>query len=136
MTWICLQRRHALEGHQTIKYFTRCIPAIIYLFKVKNGSFRTTYEICSKLTVKTPFSSVSVVDFEQANVSWDNNFIDFLLLIFLAYNIWYYRITKSRSFEKIVWQMFWTKQKWPYDTKYHMKAWLKFQELSQNGACF
>ena len=27
-------------------------------------------KICSKLTIKTPFSSVSIVNFEQVNVSW------------------------------------------------------------------
>ena len=27
--------------------------------------------MCSKLTIKTPFSSVSVVDFEQVSVSLD-----------------------------------------------------------------
>ena len=40
-------------------------PANMYLFKVNNKS--TWYEIYSKLT---PFSSVSIVDFEQVNVSW------------------------------------------------------------------
>ena len=29
-------------------------PADIYLFKVNNGNTRTKYEICSKLTIKTP----------------------------------------------------------------------------------
>ena len=27
-------------------------------------------KICSKLTIKTPFLSVSIVNFEQVNVSW------------------------------------------------------------------
>ena len=27
-------------------------------------------KICSKLTIKTPFSSVSIYNFEQVNVSW------------------------------------------------------------------
>ena len=27
-------------------------------------------KICSKLTIKTPFSNVSIVNFEQVNVSW------------------------------------------------------------------
>ena len=46
-----------------------------YLFKVNSRNNRKSCEICSKLTIKTPetsftpFSSVSVVDFEQANVS-------------------------------------------------------------------
>ena len=63
-------------------------PADICLFKVKNGNTRKKYEIYSKLTLKTPerrlsgvfivnfepistpFSSVSIIDFEQVNVSW------------------------------------------------------------------
>ena len=44
--------------------------ANIYLFNVNNRNTRKRYEICSKLTTKTPFSSsVSIVDFEQVNVS-------------------------------------------------------------------
>ena len=60
-------------------------PANIYLFKVKNRNTRKRSEICSKLTIKsterrqrrrfycyfTPFSSVSIIDFEQVNVSWE-----------------------------------------------------------------
>ena len=62
-------------------------PAGIYLLKVNNRNTRTRCEICSKLTIYlfqvsnrntrkrcgtyfTPFSSVSIVDFEQVNVSW------------------------------------------------------------------
>ena len=56
-------------------------PANIYLFKVNNRNTRKRYEIYPNLiknirTVSmksfscfTPFSSVSVVDFEQVNVS-------------------------------------------------------------------
>ena len=64
----------------------------IYLFKVNNRNTRKKCEIYSKLTTKTPerplmtsfmyfycwlcahftsFSSASIVDFEQVNVSWD-----------------------------------------------------------------
>ena len=66
-------------------------PANIYLFKVNNRNTRKRYETYSKLTVKIPercqwhrfgvllltlnrfvtFSSVSVVDFEQVNGSWE-----------------------------------------------------------------
>ena len=63
-------------------------PADIYLFKVKNGNTRKRCEIYSKLTIKTPerrlfgvfivnfesifvpSSIVSIVDFDQVNVSW------------------------------------------------------------------
>ena len=63
------------------------------MFKVNNKNTGKRYEIFSKLTVKTPeqlqwrrsdvfivdikhvltpFSSVSIVDFEQVNVSWEH----------------------------------------------------------------
>ena len=48
-------------------------PDNIYLFKVNNRDTRKRCGICSKLTIKTcfpPFSSISVVEFEQVNVSW------------------------------------------------------------------
>ena len=65
-------------------------PANIYLFKVNNRNSRKRCELGSKLTIKTParrrrrsglfidnsepiskpFSSVSIVDFEQVNVCW------------------------------------------------------------------
>ena len=45
-------------------------PANIYLFKVNNWKTRKGCEICSKLTIKRHFSSVSIVGFEQVNVSW------------------------------------------------------------------
>ena len=56
-------------------------PANTYLFKVKNKNTKKRYEICLKLTIKTPerrqlwtyfspFSNVSIVDFEQINISW------------------------------------------------------------------
>ena len=58
--------------------FSGGISANIYLFKVNNRNTGKRCEICSKLTIKTPllsyfppFSSVSIVDFEQANVFWD-----------------------------------------------------------------
>ena len=57
----------------------RISPANIYLFRVSNRNTKKKKrcKICSKSTIKTPerlhftlFSSVSVLDFEQANVSW------------------------------------------------------------------
>ena len=45
------------------------------MFKFNNRNTRTRYEICSKLTIKTPvnfkrISHVSIVNFEQVNASW------------------------------------------------------------------
>ena len=61
------------------------------MFKVNNRNTRTTCEICSKLTIKTPeqhhwrrsgvfivnygtyftpYSSVSIINFEQVNAGW------------------------------------------------------------------
>ena len=48
-------------------------PDNIYLFKVNNRDTRKRCGICSELTIKTyftPFASISVVEFEQVNVSW------------------------------------------------------------------
>ena len=51
-------------------------PASNFLFKFNNSNTRKRCEICSKLTIKTPkwrqcpFSCVSIVDFEQVNVTW------------------------------------------------------------------
>ena len=46
----------------------------IYLFKVNTRHTRKRCEICLKFTIKYDafhnFSSVSIVDFEQADVSW------------------------------------------------------------------
>ena len=39
-------------------------PANIYLFKVNNRNTRKRCEICSKLTIKTPERSESIVNFE------------------------------------------------------------------------
>ena len=61
--------------------------ANIYLFKIRNRNIRKRSKICSKLTIKTPewrhdvfllltlnifhtFFSISILDFEQVNVSW------------------------------------------------------------------
>ena len=45
------------------------IPANIYFFKVNNRNTRERCDICSKLTIKTTFSIVSIVDFKQVNVN-------------------------------------------------------------------
>ena len=42
------------------KYFKEVFPATIFLFKVNNKKIRTMYEICSKLTIKTPAQSLCV----------------------------------------------------------------------------
>ena len=43
--------------------------ANIYLLKINNKNTRKRCETCSNLTIKTPFSNVSIVDFEHVNVS-------------------------------------------------------------------
>ena len=62
----------------------------IYLFKDNNRYIGKRCEICWKLTIKyqndvndvdvnvTPFSTVSIVDFEQVNVSWEAIFKNIL----------------------------------------------------------
>ena len=49
-------------------------PVGIYLLKVNKRSSRTRYEICSKLTIKTPDTGVFIVNFEH---------ISDLVLVFL-----------------------------------------------------
>ena len=46
-------------------------PANIYLFKFNNRNSRSRCEICSYFTYFTPFSSGSIVDFEQVIFSWE-----------------------------------------------------------------
>ena len=68
-------------------------PGNIYLYKGNNRNTRKRCEICSKLIIKTsgvfiinfeqltPFSSVSIVDFEQINVSRVNE-LTYLIPVF------------------------------------------------------
>ena len=54
-------------------------PGGIYLFKVNNRNTRKRCEICSKLTIETPeqrqyftpYSSVSIFNFEHVIAGWD-----------------------------------------------------------------
>ena len=56
-------------------------PAGIYLLRVNNRNTRTRCEICPKLTIKTqeqhqwtyftPYSSVSIVNFEHVIATWE-----------------------------------------------------------------
>ena len=54
-------------------------PAGNYMFKVNNRNTRKRCEICLKLTIKTPerrftpFSTVSIVNFEQVNAGWESS---------------------------------------------------------------
>ena len=67
-------------------------PAGNYMFKLNNRNTRTRCEICSKLTIKaperrhcrrsgvfinfehmTPYSSVSIVDFENVIACWESS---------------------------------------------------------------
>ena len=53
-------------------YSDNKIPANIYLFKVNNRN--SLFKVFGQLwTYFTPFSDISIVDFEQINVSWDSN---------------------------------------------------------------
>ena len=61
---------HRLENIAVYKYI---YPVNIYLFKINKRTIRNIRnrcEICLKLTRKTPFSSASIAEFEQVNVSW------------------------------------------------------------------
>ena len=46
------------------------LVALVYWFKVNIRNTRKRCEISFKLTINTPFSSVSIVDSEQVNVTW------------------------------------------------------------------
>ena len=60
-------------------------PANIYLFKVNKRNTRKRYEICSKLTIKTPerphWRRSGVFSFNVFNVSW--KIVNFELLLML-----------------------------------------------------
>ena len=43
----------------------------MYLLKVNNRNTRLRCEICSELTNFTPYSSVSIVNFEHVNADWN-----------------------------------------------------------------
>ena len=81
-----------------LRFFKNTIPAGNYMFGVNNRNTRTMCEICSKLTIKiteqrhrrcsgifivnfkttfTSCSSVSIVNFGQANAGWDSIFKEF-----------------------------------------------------------
>ena len=48
-------------------------PAGIYLLKVNNRNLKKRRKICSKLTIKTYFtscSSVSIINFEHVTAGW------------------------------------------------------------------
>ena len=44
-------------------------PVNVYLLKVNDRNARKRCEICSNLTIKTPFSSVPIIGFEYINIS-------------------------------------------------------------------
>ena len=86
-------------------------PANSYLFKVNNLNTRKRCEICSKLTIKTLelmdifeqnifhfilFPNVSLVDFDQVNISWEiilwsppRNYFDIFITLFFPIFICY-----------------------------------------------
>ena len=59
-TWIAMEAFGCYE-------VSRHHPAGIYCIKVNKENARSKCEICSKLTMKTPESGVSIVDMEQVN---------------------------------------------------------------------
>ena len=79
-------------------------PVGIYMFKFNNRNTRTRCAICSKLTIKipgtcfTPYSSVSVVNFELVNADWEKNksLINMLNKNWLSTDLW--RTPESSSF--------------------------------------
>ena len=77
--WSFLNIMHEQVNSTIVGVCTSC-PANIYLpFKVNNRNTRTWsltsltsfwYFYCRLLTYFTPFSSVSIVEFEQVNINW------------------------------------------------------------------
>ena len=66
-TWF---EKHNVQSNSDIRHdHEQKNPANIYSFKVKNRNTEKRCEICSKLTIKTHFSSVSIVDFELVNIN-------------------------------------------------------------------
>ena len=76
MQFLCTHLTHGMKYQCPVScYFykvtfqTEAHPTGIYLFKVSNRNTRTRFEICSKLTIKTPelrqwrCSGVSIVNF-------------------------------------------------------------------------
>ena len=56
-------------------------PAGIYLLQVNNRNAKTRCEICSELIIKTPerrtpYSNVSIVDFEHVITGWTLTFVE------------------------------------------------------------
>ena len=75
-------------------------PANIYLFKVNNRNTRKRSEINSKLTIKTystPFSSVSIVEFEQVNVSWVGPWQTSMMKVLCENGSWLFPINYSHA---------------------------------------
>ena len=69
----------------------RLYPANIFLHTVNYRNTRKRCEICSKLTIKTPertyftpFSSVSIVAFEQVKVSWISYLLKELIYLIIS----------------------------------------------------
>ena len=69
--WKCMPLVSRFTNYLYCWIYSSYIPADIYLLKVDNRNTRTGFEICLKLTIKTPErrrrSSVSIVNFEQVN---------------------------------------------------------------------
>ena len=85
-------------------------PASIYMFKVSNGNFRTRYDICLKLPIKTPERlhwrrlSVFVVNVEN---------ISYLFLVFVLLTLNKLKLFGKFKVKMVSLYLFWIKLKLP-----------------------
>ena len=86
IVFLCDFKQVLFSGRYCNIYMNKFVPAGIYLPKVNNRNIRVRYEICSKLTIKTPEpshwrrSEVFIVNFEHISHL-------VLVFLFLTFNI-------------------------------------------------
>ena len=114
----------------------------IYLFKVSNRNTRKIYEICSKLTIKTPErrqrhrSSVFVVNFEYIS----RLFLVYLLLTLNKYvlagmcieHTWIYKINWQILTTKVINTCFLNKYQKTFNPCFHWDSWTCIATNQQN----
>ena len=96
-------------------------PAFIY----SESTIEARCDICSKLPIKAPYSSVSIVNFEQVNASWDYNLISIqmLVLAFSSAELWINLISYSHSITK---QTNWLCKKYYVKTSKRQNSFFKY----------